>query len=95
MKALSERTESPEPTDTGASGGIYTSLFERQQLKWSTDRNEGAYPLYPGAKDGAFPLREPIDTILPATPQPASGESIDTPTLPSQSHPGVITVEVG
>jgi hypothetical protein len=95
MKALSERTESPEPTDSGASGGMYTSLFERLQIKWSTDVNDGACPLYPDTEDGAFVLREPIGTIPLATPMPAMGESIDKPPMPSHDQPGVITVEVG
>jgi hypothetical protein len=84
LKAL-ERVESPETTNSEASPGIYPSLFQRLALPAaSQDRVFDLFP-QPPQKDGG---------IAPSS-HPAPGESVDDTPTPPNSHPRVITVEVG
>jgi hypothetical protein len=79
LKALAQRVESPEKTDSGP--GIYQSLFQRLGL--GLPQQEEAYPLFPKLpqKDAGVapgPLPPPAESLykpaLPATPVPAKGE---------------------
>ena len=83
LKALAQRVEARE-TDSEASGGIYMSLFQRLG---SAAPEQKVFDLFPQPQ-----LQD--QTSAPA-PLPAPGESIDeSPTRPD-THPRVITVEVG
>ena len=85
LKALDQRVESPETTNSEASPGIYTSLFQRLALPAaSQDRVFDLLPQPPQKDAGNAP-----------SSFPALGESIDDPPTPSDNHPRVITVEVG
>jgi hypothetical protein len=83
LKVLAQRVEAPE-TNREASAGIYMSLFQRLG---SAPPQEKVYDRFPQPQPQA-------ETTVPAA-LPAPGEFIDdTPTRPN-THPRVITVEVG
>jgi hypothetical protein len=84
LKALSQRTESPETSDREASGGVYTSLFQRLG---SAAPEEEVFDLFPQPK-------QQDETSIPAR-LPAPGESPDDPPEWSPGHLGIITVDVG
>jgi hypothetical protein len=90
LKALAQRAEAPETTNGEASPGIYMSLFERLRLSGAPQESapqERVYELFPQ------PPQE--DAGLASGPLPAPGESIDAPPTRPNTHPRVITVEVG
>jgi hypothetical protein len=84
LKALAQRVEARE-TDSEASGGIYMSLFQR--LASPAASQERVFDL--------FPQPQQQDQTNEPVPLPAPGESIDDPPTPPNTHPRVITVEVG
>jgi hypothetical protein len=84
LKALAQRVESPETTNSKASPGIYMSLFQR--LGSAAPEQE--------VRD-LFPQPPQTDADIVSSPLPAPGESIDDPTTPPNNHTGIITVEVG
>jgi hypothetical protein len=83
LKALAQRVESPETTNSEASSpGIYMSLFQRLS---SAAPQQEVFELFPQSQQQA----------QTSAPVAAPGEFIDdTPTRPN-IHPRVITVEVG
>jgi hypothetical protein len=82
LKALDQRVESPETTNSEASSGIYMSLFQR--LNSAAPQQEVSNY-----------FRNRNNKLKPAPPVPAPSEFVDdTPTRPN-THPRVITVEVG
>jgi hypothetical protein len=85
LKALDQRVESPETTNSEASPGTYTSLFQRLAL-----------PLAPQDRVfDLFPQPAQKDAGIASGPVPAPGEFIDdTPTRPNTHH-RVSTVEAG
>jgi hypothetical protein len=83
LKALAQRVEARE-TDSETSGGIYMSLFQRLG---SAAPEQEVFELFPQ------PQPQAETTVTAALPAP--GEFIDdTPPRPN-THPRVITVEVG
>ena len=84
LKAFDQRVESPETTNSEASSGIYMSLFQRLG---SAPPQEKVYDLFPQPQPQA-------ETTVPAA-LPVPGEFIDDPPTPPNTHPRVITVEVG
>jgi hypothetical protein len=85
LKALDQRVESPETTNSEASSGIYMSLFQRLALPAAPQ--DRVFDL--------FPQPPKKDAGIASGPLPAPGEFIDdTPTRPN-TQPRVITVEVG
>ena len=78
LKALAQRAEPPETTNREASGGVYTSLFQRLG---SAAPQEEVFDIFPQPKQH--------ETSIPAC-LPAS----DDPLTLSHDHLGVITVEV-
>jgi hypothetical protein len=83
LKALAQRVEARE-TDSEASGGIYMSLFQRLG---SAAPQQKVFEL--------FPQPQQQDQTGEPVPLPAPGESIDDPPTQPNTHPRVITVEVG
>jgi hypothetical protein len=84
LKALAQRAEAPETTDREASGGVYTSLFQRLG---SAAPPEEVFDLFPQ------PQRQDETSVSARLPVP--GESSDDPSMLSDDHPGLITVEGG
>ena len=83
LKALAQRAEAPETTDREASVGVYTSLFQRLG---SAAPPEEVFDLFPQ------PQRQDEASVAARLPVP--GESPDDPSMLSDDHPGLITVEV-
>jgi hypothetical protein len=75
LKALAQRVESPEATNSEASPGIYTSLFQRLGLPAAPQQR--VFDL--------FPQPAQKDAGIASGPLPAPGEFIDdTPTRPNK-----------
>jgi hypothetical protein len=86
LKALDQRVEAPE-TNSEASSGIYTSLFQRLALPVAPEAD--VFELFPQPQQ-----EDTNDCVVPCA-LPAPGESIDETPPPPDNNPRVITIEVG